>query len=184
MILYKNVDICDLESILEKGILSLDESGNNNWDVGRRAGNATDCVYLFQPIDGRQNSFTNYGVALLEIDVDDAQKSEFCENDAHAKDYIEYTTGAVDPGKINRIIIPEIFKERLDLSGKAERMVEWCGFSAEIYGDNGMETASDEIVEMFAKTAGINSSVLDDLFFRGINEKRHVIDVYNVNYVF
>lgn len=30
MILYKNVDICDLTSIVEKGILSLEESRNNN----------------------------------------------------------------------------------------------------------------------------------------------------------
>ena len=36
MILYKNVDICDLKSIMEKGILSLDACGNNNWDDGKR----------------------------------------------------------------------------------------------------------------------------------------------------
>ena len=45
MILYKNVDIKDLESILTKGILSLNVSGNNNWDDGKRADNSCDVVY-------------------------------------------------------------------------------------------------------------------------------------------
>lgn len=50
MILYKNVDICDLVSIMEKGILSLDACGNNNWDDGKRGENSTSVVYLFQPL--------------------------------------------------------------------------------------------------------------------------------------
>ena len=50
MILYKNVDICDLKSIMEKGILSLDACGNNNWDDGKRGENSTSVVYLFQPL--------------------------------------------------------------------------------------------------------------------------------------
>lgn len=66
MILYKNVDICDLESITKNGILSMDECGNNNWDEGKRAANDTSVVYLFSPI-GKQNTFPNYGAALLEV---------------------------------------------------------------------------------------------------------------------
>ena len=46
MLLYKNVDICDLKSIIENGILSMDECGNNNWDEGKRAENDTSVVYL------------------------------------------------------------------------------------------------------------------------------------------
>lgn len=57
MKLYKNVDICDLASILEKGILSLDKSGNDNWENEKRAKNPTDRVYLFQPIEGESNSY-------------------------------------------------------------------------------------------------------------------------------
>ena len=49
MTLYKNVDIVDLDSILEKGILSLSESGNNNWIEGKRAPNFKEVVYLFSP---------------------------------------------------------------------------------------------------------------------------------------
>ena len=67
MILYKNVDICDLKSIMEKGILSLDACGNNNWDDGKRGENSTSVVYLFQPLT-KENSFPEYGAALLEID--------------------------------------------------------------------------------------------------------------------
>lgn len=46
-IFYKNVDIRDLQSILSKGILSFDASGNDNWESGKRVSNATDVVYLF-----------------------------------------------------------------------------------------------------------------------------------------
>lgn len=47
MLLYKNVDICDLEPIAKNGILSIDECGNNNWDEGKRAENDTSWyIYL------------------------------------------------------------------------------------------------------------------------------------------
>lgn len=48
-IYYKNVDIYDLPSILENGLLSMDESGNNNWQDNNRVDNRTDVVYLFRP---------------------------------------------------------------------------------------------------------------------------------------
>lgn len=37
---YKNVDICDLESILKKGILSAEKAENFRWGEGNRANNA------------------------------------------------------------------------------------------------------------------------------------------------
>lgn len=37
MRLFKNVDIINLEKILNEGILSLEESGNDNWEDGYRA---------------------------------------------------------------------------------------------------------------------------------------------------
>ena len=39
MKLFKNVDIADLKSILARGILSMDESGNNDWNPKKRANN-------------------------------------------------------------------------------------------------------------------------------------------------
>lgn len=65
MVLYKNVDICDLESIVKNGILSMDECGNNNWGDGKRSDNDTSVVYLFKPI-AEENVFPSYGIALLE----------------------------------------------------------------------------------------------------------------------
>ena len=183
MRLYKNVDICDLDSILNQGLLSLDESRNNNWDDDKRANNPTDCVYLFSPIEGKENAFPQYGVALLEVEVDSAEKSSFSENDVHKDDYIEYTIPKADPERIKRVFIPEIFKERLELSESVAKMVEWCGFSANIYGNNGLEEAGDEIIEKFAKTAEIVCSNCFN-FFRGMDKKRHMIDLYNINYIF
>ena len=46
---YKNVDIYDLPSILENGLLSMDESGNNNWQDNNRADNrhTTQLLHFF-----------------------------------------------------------------------------------------------------------------------------------------
>lgn len=183
MNLYKNVDICDLDSILKKGILSLDESGNNNWDGEKRVNNPTDCVYLFEPIKGKENAFPNYGIALLEVEVDGAEKSEFGQADVHKDDYIEYTVAKVEPEQIRRIIIPEIFRQRLGLSKTVEKMVEWCGFHAEAYGDNGLEPANQYIMDWFCKTVPIKDSNSFN-FFRGVDEKGRIIDLYNINYIF
>lgn len=74
MMLYKNVDICNLPSIMQKGVLSMDECGNNNWDTGKRVQNDTSVVYLFSPI-GEKNSFPNYGDALLEVECSAAENA-------------------------------------------------------------------------------------------------------------
>ena len=84
MLLYKNVDICDLKSIMENGILSMDECGNDNWDEGKRAENDTSVVYLFSPI-GKHNSFPNYGAALLEVQCE-AKENKIGKTDTHVDD--------------------------------------------------------------------------------------------------
>lgn len=184
MILYKNVDICDLDSILERGILSLDESGNGNWDEGKRADNRTDVVYLFTSIEGKNNTFPEYGAALLEVEVENVKKSDFCENDTHKADYTEYITDKVKPEQIKRVIIPSVFKERLRISESTDKMVDWCGMTAEVYGnDDKLEQADEELLEKFSKTAPLQKSNSFN-FFRGSDEKRHMVDLYNVKYVF
>lgn len=183
MRLYKNVDICDLNSILNEGILSLDESGNNNWEENKRAENPTDCVYLFQSIDGKSNTFPEYGVALLEVEVEDAKKSDFTENDVHEKEYIEYVTAKVEASAIKRVLIPKIFQNRLELSEEVVTNVEFCGMTAKAYGDDELEEVGEEVLEMFAKTAPIENSACFN-FFRGNDEKRHMIDLYEVEYIF
>lgn len=181
--LFKNVDICDLESIVENGVLSIDECGNDNWEDGHRADNPTDRVYLFGVVKGRNNTYPDYGVALLEIDAKDAKQNEFAANDVHKDDYIEYTTAKVEPSQITRILIPEIFKEEICLSEAVEKKVEWCGMAAEVYADGGFVTASDEVLKKFAETAYIMDSNSFN-FFRGENDNRSMIDLYNINYIF
>lgn len=182
MILYKNVDIKDLGSILQKGILSLNESKNNNWNDGKRANNSCDIVYLFKPLR-EQNSFCQYGAALLEIDMPDDRVKEkaLLENDANEEMYIEYTTDAVAPELICGIYIPRIFKGRVDLPEEIVSSITWCDISANYYGDNGKESCTDELLEQFAETAEIMDAS-EYNFFRGVTEKREMIDLYDIRY--
>ena len=178
MKLFKNVDICDLESILDKGILSLDESGNDNWDSDKRANNSTSVVYLFQPI-GELNSFVDYGCALVECEVN-AAENEFEENDTHKNDYREFIVERVASEAITAIYVPEMFKDRVDLPSRIMNRITWCGMTAEHYDG---EAVSDEEMNQFAATAQFERSSGFN-FFRGITAKNTMIDLYNVKYVF
>lgn len=183
MILYKNVDIKDLESILTKGILSLNVSGNNNWDDGKRADNSCDVVYLFRPLT-EENSFCNYGVALLEIDIPDdkIKENQLLENDRYNGKYIEYITDEVPAQCIKAIYIPKIFKGRIDLSEDIITKITWCDIKANYYGDSGRENCPDEVLKQFAKTAEIMDASSFN-FFRGVSEKREIIDLYDIHYI-
>lgn len=179
MVLYKNVDVCDLKSIMQRGILSMDECGNKNWDEGKRAGNDTSVVYLFEPA-GKINSFCNYGVALLEVECE-ASENSMSEADIHRNDYKEFITKKVRPSEIRRVIIPEIFKHHLDVPDGID--VTWCGFYAEHYGKDGLEKCDSETLEKFAETSQLADSQ-EFNFFRGMREDRTMIDLYNVRYIF
>lgn len=179
MILYKNVDICNLDSIMKNGILSMDECHNNNWGEGRRADNDTSVVYLFKPF-GKCNSFPEYGTVLLEVDCD-AVENQVLENDIHKSMYAEYVVGQVRPDEIRRVIIPAVFKEYINVPDGIDIM--WCDLKADIYGNDGYEMCSKDLLTMFAKTAKLTDSS-DFNFFRGSNENRTMIDLYNVQYLF
>ena len=184
MILYKNVDIKDLESILTKGILSLNVSGNNNWDDGKRADNSCDVVYLFRPLT-EENSFCNYGVALLEIDIPDdkIKENQLLENDRYNGKYVEYIADKVEVDCIKSIYIPKLFKNRIALPIEIMSRITWCGIKANHYGDDGKENCPVEVFEQFAKTAEIMDASSFN-FFRGVSEKREMIDLYDIQYVF
>ncbi len=140
MKLYKNVDIADLESILEYGVLSLNESGNNNWDERKRANNSCDVVYMFKPIK-TENSFTHYGAALLEIDIPDEQisQNELSEADVNHGKYLEYVADRVDPEMIKKIYIPKIFRSKINLSNNVLKRITWCKMEASYYCKNEKE---------------------------------------------
>ncbi len=53
--------------------------------------------------------------ALLEVDVEHAEKFEIGKNDKHKGKYIEYTTTLVTSEQIKRILIPAIFKKHIDI---------------------------------------------------------------------
>lgn len=176
MRLFKNVDICDLESIMEKGILSMDESGNDNWLYDNRADNRTDVVYLFDPI-GEQNSFTQYGAALLECDTD-AEEQEIARNDRNRDKYREYITEKVAKEQIKRVIIPEIFRERVHLPENIH--VTWCKMEAEHWDGS---KVSDEILKDFGERGAFENSARDQ-YFRYVDKKHRVDDFYNIKYIF
>ena len=183
MVLYKNVDVKDLESILSKGILSLNVSGNNNWDDGKRADNSCDVVYLFRPLT-EENSFCNYGVALLEIDIsdDEIKENQLLENDGYNGKYVEYIADKVEADCIKSIYIPKLFKNRVALPIEIMSRITWCGIKANRYGYDGKENCPVEVFEQFAKTAEIMDASSFN-FFRGVSEKREMIDLYDIQYI-
>lgn len=181
MRLYKNVDVCDLESILEKGILSLEESGNNNWADGKRAPNSTDVVYLFKP-KKQGNAFPKYGLVLLEVEVD-ATQNDFLITDPNADLYDEYIVDKVKPEEITKIIIPKIFKNKITLRKDIEERVIWCDMSAAHYTDDGKVEANEDVLKRFAETAHVECAE-EFNFFRGIDDNNHMIDLYDIEYKF
>lgn len=184
MILYKNVDIKDLESILTEGILSLNVSENNNWDEGKRADNSCNVVYLFKPLT-EENSFCNYGAALLEIDIpdDEIKENQLLENERYNGKYVEYIADKVDVSCIKSIYIPKLFKNRVVLPIEIMSRITWCDIKANHYGDDGKENCPIEVLEQFAKTANIMDASSFN-FFRGTSENREIIDLYDIKYIF
>ncbi len=197
MRLYHNADITDINSISENGLLPASVTENDNWEQAR-ANNSRDVVYLSCPI-GEENSFVNYGIALIEVEVD-ARENEMADHDANHGKYTEYVTGKVLPEQIKAIYIPRQFKQRIaeytELSDKALEKIVWCDMYAEVYdyyipnpnsrygagGTSVYKPISPEEFERFLKTAPL--SVSDFNFFRGETEKREMIDLYNIKYIF
>lgn len=187
MILYKNVDIIDLDSIIKNGILSLNESKNNNWDEGKRANNSCDVVYLFNPITD-ENSFCNYGVALIEVDIPEelVRENKLSECDVNKGKYVEYIADRVDAKYITHIYVPQIFRSRIEhcdgISDNTLSQITWCELTAYYYGDSEKEKCPDEILSQFAKTANIIDTTAFN-FFRGKMENREIIDLYDIKYI-
>ena len=177
MKLFKNVDLIDLESILKDGLMPLDSVGSN-WGNNNRVDNRTDVVYLFKA----QNNdvFPQYGVVLLEVDVD-AVENEIADNDVNKGKYQEFIVeGTISPSKIKAAYVPAIFKNRIskDIASK----VVFVEMLADYWADSGLEKACESVLKRFSETAEIESAS-DMNFFRGITPKRTMIDLYNVKYL-
>ena len=178
MKLYKNVDIKDLKNILSEGILPISKTNNNNWDSGKRADNSSDVVYLFSSVSS-QNSFPRYGVALVEVSVE-ATENIIANNDANSGEYIEYIAEEVAPANILKVYIPEIFKSYINAELLEAVKVTWVELTAEVYGENVLENADQELLRQFAKTAPLSTSEFN--FFRGVKENKEMFNLYNINY--
>ena len=190
MILYHNADYKDLPSILKDGILPMSETGNNRWNNKKRADNSQNVVYLFNPI-GKQNSFFQYGICLIEVDTDATEKT-LDENDYNHGKYTEYVTESVPVNQIKAVYIPNIFMERISSEFDSETLakITWCDLYAEEV-DEYIETGfckgyltykkvSDERLSIFAKTAELKVDGFN--YFRGVDETNHMIDLYNIIY--
>lgn len=188
MKLYHNADIADLNAILENGLLPMDVTGNNKWER-RRADNRTDVVYLSSPV-GKQNSFVNYGICLIEVDVDDAEENTMTMNDCNKDKYKEYIIPMVKPEQIKAVYIPEILKDKAEKHINNKDKIVWCKmYAEEITGSirHGVadveliySEVSDEKLNRFAQTAPIEIEEFN--YFRGVAENREFIDLYNIIY--
>ena len=192
MKLFKNVDIADLNSILAKGILSLDESENNNWEDGNRANNPTDCVYMFNPL-GEENSFPNYGAALLEIEINNARKVEMQKNDAYNGKYEEWVAPFVPAENIKAIYVPAIFRERLESYIGTLRDIKRATFDKITFVEiecmtykigEGFVKANEEDINLLGSTAAFFNSSFEDCFLRATMPNRNVQDFYEFKYNF
>lgn len=171
-------------------ILQLNKTGNNRWENKKRVNNSENVVYLFKPV-GKQNSFTQYGICLIEVETD-ATENILDEADCNHGKYEEYVVSSVSASQIKAVYIPEVFKDRisseLDLETLAK--VEWCDFYAEeidgyvstgfCEGYSTYKRVSEERLSEFARTAELKVDGFN--YFRGIDDTRHMIDLYNTVY--
>ena len=139
---------------------------------------------FFNPLTD-ENSFCKYGVALLQVDLPEekVKKNQMDELDVHNGRYIEYIVDKVPTEYITGIYIPRIFKERINLPTKIMSKIIWCEMKANYFRDNDKEDCTNKLLEQFAKTAEIVDSS-ECNFFRGLTEKRTMIDLYDIQYIF
>lgn len=189
MKLFKNVDIIDLSSILEQGILPASEVGDN-WTSGKRAKNSLDLVYLHDAPEGR--SFTQYGAALVEVEVE-ARVNEMEANDVNRGLYTEYVCERVAPEAIKAVYVPE---QLLSKVKTADARIKPCKVTASVIVGS---EPDPELGEWFRKPVyGTADAATIDAFYatgkhadtnehgygRGVEPDGTVFDLEDIHYHF
>lgn len=197
MKLYKNVDIKDLQAILREGIQPISVTGNNNWSDGKRASNSEDVVYLFETIKGESNTFPQYGMALLEVEVSTAKENELSERDVNRGNYIEYVIAEVKPEEITAIYIPKIYKKEIELKYQLnDDRIQFVGITAKIFSHSELSPTEENPfnTKIFHRDATFEELALliregytplnsDEMgYFRGIDADGTVVDYQKINY--
>lgn len=172
MKLYKNVDIEDLEKILAEGILPISVTGNDNWAEGKRTDNSKDKVFLFEE-KRHGDSFVGYGLALIEVEVQEAELSEFTTYDVWQDFYTEYVVDRVKPEEIKAVYLPNIFDYGNSIEDKKIQLVD-VEFDYYNYKSGEYEAASKDIKEMFSKTARLSTYEFN--YLRGKSSKGRIVD--------
>lgn len=185
MKLFKNVGIEDLENILNKGILPISMTGNDNWSEGKRSNNSREVVYLFSP--KKFNSFPKYGFVLLEVEVENAKLNQIEKFDRNKDNYDEYIIDEVAPKNIKKIYIPKIFKDRIKnfVSEETFNKISFVEIEADYFKETkeneyDLVAATSEILKHFGKNANLISHEFN--YFR-CYYSNEILDLYNVNYV-
>ena len=112
MKLFKNIGLQELKNIIKEGILPISVTGNDNWEEGKRSNNSREVVYLFSP-KNEYNTFMQYGLVLLEVETENAVKTEFMPNDINKDYYDEFIKDRIKPNEIKNIYIPKILKKQI-----------------------------------------------------------------------
>ena len=131
-------------------------------------------VYLFEALN-QGDSFTHYGLVLLEIDIDDAVLSEIDDFDINKGQYIEYIASEVHVNNIKGIYIPKIFEEPIMAKYEvdfSEINVKFVDVEFSVYSSELDEyvLADDEDKSIFIDTANLSTS--DFNYLRGIKNNR------------
>lgn len=174
MKLYKNVNILDLENILQEGILPINQTNNDNWSDGNRSNNSKDVVYLFKALN-QGDSFTHYGLALIEVDVDDAILNEIDDFDINKGEYVEYIASKVPVSSFKGVYIPSMFKKPLEVKygiNFSKMPVKFVDVEFHVYCSEKGEyiLADEDAMQTYIETA--NLSTTDFNYLRGIKDNK------------
>ena len=167
MRLYKNVDIIDVMSIRERGLLPASVCGNHNWGDHKRVNNSEDVVYMFIPYEAHR-VFPNYGCALVVCEIPDDRVTEIQSVGGYAEHYREFIVDEVRPDEILDVYVPRIL-------GTLEGCTP-CEAEFEFWDEQ------PDDLERFVATAHVTKSSWV-MYFRGERKNHVVIDVRKVRYM-